>query len=261
VRAARGRDWTARTVAWYERAIARSDYALRVLAAAAPLLGRARSALDVGAGFGALALPLARRLERVTALEPAPAMAAALRRAIAREGLGNVAVLERAWEAGPAEPHDLVVCAHVGPLLGRGSRFLEAVTGVARRGVILVRDAPGGDAKFFFSELYPVLRGRAYGDSRGRHDVETLDALAALGVRPAVVPIEYDSDQPFASLDEAVEFWTTWMDLSGPAAGAYLREFLARRLVRRGDEWIAPYRKRAVVVWWRTGPDPPGGAC
>jgi tRNA1(Val) A37 N6-methylase TrmN6 len=43
-----------------------------VLAAAAPVLSECRSALDVGAGFGALALPLARRIAHVTALEPAP---------------------------------------------------------------------------------------------------------------------------------------------------------------------------------------------
>ncbi len=93
----RGRIWTERTVAWYERANARSDYAARVLAAAADLLTQCRSTLDVGAGFGALALPLARRLERVTALEPSPAMAAALRRAVIRRSIANLTVVEAGW--------------------------------------------------------------------------------------------------------------------------------------------------------------------
>ena len=89
--------WTERTVAWYERADARGDYAARVLAAVPDVLAGCRSALDVGgAGFGALALPLARRLDRVTALEPAPAMAAALRRAVRRHALSNVVVIEAA---------------------------------------------------------------------------------------------------------------------------------------------------------------------
>jgi 2-polyprenyl-3-methyl-5-hydroxy-6-metoxy-1,4-benzoquinol methylase len=118
--------WTERTVAWYERANARSDYAARVLAAAAPALAGCTSALDVGAGFGALALPLARALRRVTALEPAAPMAAALRQAAARAGLQNVAVVERAWGETPLPPHDLVVCAHVGPLLGPAVRTAAA---------------------------------------------------------------------------------------------------------------------------------------
>ncbi|MDO8478751.1 MAG: hypothetical protein Q7W02_21640, partial [Candidatus Rokubacteria bacterium] len=76
---ARAEFWTERTVAWYERANERSDYAARVLGALGPALVGCRDALDVGAGFGALALPLAQRLEAVTALEPSAAMAGALR--------------------------------------------------------------------------------------------------------------------------------------------------------------------------------------
>ena len=61
--------WTPRKVAWYERALARGDYAATVLGALAPVLAECETALDVGAGCGALALPLAERLRRVTAVE------------------------------------------------------------------------------------------------------------------------------------------------------------------------------------------------
>lgn len=243
--------WTDRTVAWYERANARSDYAAQVLTAAKPVLGGCDSALDVGAGFGALALPLARRLRQVTALEPAPAMAAALRRAAARAGLANIAVIEAAWEETTLAPHDLVLCAHVGPLLGGRSAFLAAVSDIARRAVVLVLDAGSGNDKFHYGELYPRLLGRPYGDGRPCRDAETLAALAALGITPAVTPIEYGSDQPFDSLDEACDFWMTYMRLEGDKPRTFLREFLASRLRRDGGVWVAPLRRRATVVWWR----------
>src|SRR5512145_455229 len=169
-----GAVWTGQTVAWYERANEQSDYARRVLDVIAPLVAECRSALDVGAGFGALALPLARRLQQVTALEPSPPMAAALRRAAARAGFGNVTVIEAAWGEVELKPHDLVVCAHVGPLLQPDSPFLAEIGRVAERGVALVRDTPGGDDKFFFSELYPFLLGRPYGRCDGA--AETLEA-------------------------------------------------------------------------------------
>jgi SAM-dependent methyltransferase len=248
----RGEVWTERTVGWYERANARSDYAERVFAAATDLLAGCRSALDVGAGFGALALPLARRLERVTALEPSRPMAAALRRAIGRQSLDNVAVVEAAWGDVAVGPHDLVVCAHVGPLLRGGSRFLADVGQVARRGVLLVSDTSGGDDKFFFSELYPRLLGRPY--ERCCQDEAMLAALRKLGVEPAVTTIAYRSDQPLESLDEACDFWMTYMGLDKPEARLWLRAFLAGRLRREGQGWLAPFRKRATVIRWDVRP-------
>jgi SAM-dependent methyltransferase len=248
--------WNVRTVAWYRRANARSDYAERVLAAVPELLARSLTALDVGAGFGALALPLARRMERVTAVEPAPAMAAALRDTITHERLANLALIEAAWGDVPVGPHDLVVCAHVSGLLKRGSPLLAALArgGLARRGVALVRDAPGGEDKFYFRELYPVLLGRAYDKAWCGAD-ETLEELTRLGVKPTLTPIEYRSDQPFDDLEEACDFWMEYMGLEAPDVRAYLRGFLATRLTREARGWLAPFCKRAVVIQWPTRSD------
>lgn len=246
-----GPRWTERTVAWYERANARSDYAAQVLAAATTALEGCASALDVGAGFGALALPLARTLRRVTALEPAPAMADALRRSVARARLDNVTVIEAPWGETALAPHDLVVCAHVGPLLGSGSALLPALRKLARRAVVLVREAAGGDEKFHYPELYPRLLGRPYGERHPCRDAETRAALAALGVTPVVTPIEYRSDQPFESLEEACDFWMTHMGLEGEEPRAFLRGFLDARLRHEGPVRVAPLRKRAAVLWWR----------
>lgn len=244
--------WTDRKVAWYRRANARSDYAARVLAVIDELLASARSALDVGAGFGALAVPLAERLERVTALEPSRAMVAALRHEADRRRLTNITVVEAGWDESRIEPHDLVVCAHVGPLLGRGAAFLREAPARARRGVVLVRDVPDDHDKFFFTELYPLLLGRPY--DRCCDYADTLDELARLAVTPTVTPIEYASDQPFDTFAEAVEFWMEYMDLTSDDARATLRRFLERRLERDGDGWIARLPKRAAVIQWCVAP-------
>lgn len=242
--------WTERTAAWYRRAAEHGDYAARVPAAIGPRLDACRTALDVGAGCGALAIPLARRGLAVTALEPSPAMARELRRWAGEAGLRNVAVVEAAWGEVGVRPHDLVLCAHVGNLLRADSSFLREAGRLARRLVVLVRDltsAQGGD-KFFYRELYPVLLGRPYANRCEADD--TVGALQSLGIHPEVTEIEYRSDQPFNDLAEACEFWMTYLGLSDARSRAYLAGFLRERLVRRDGEWIAPYRKRAAVIIW-----------
>lgn len=54
--------------------------------------------LDIGAGAGAFTLPFARRVKKVVALEPAPAVMAVLREKISAAGLTNVDFLEKEWE-------------------------------------------------------------------------------------------------------------------------------------------------------------------
>jgi len=242
--------WTEQTAAWYRRAAERGDYAARVLEAIGSRLDFCGTALDVGAGCGALAIPLARRLRSVTALEPSPAMARELRRWAVEAGLDNIAVVETAWGEGRVGAHDLVLCAHVGNLFRAESAFLREVGRVARRLVVLVRDttsASGGD-KFFYRELYPILLGRPYA-TRGDAD-DTVAALRSLGIRPAVTEIEYRSDQPFADLAEACEFWMAYLGLSDAGSRAYLAGFLGERLVRCDGGWIAPFRKSAAVITW-----------
>jgi len=246
--------WTPRKVAWYERALARGDYPATVLGALAPLLAECETALDVGAGCGALALPLAERLRRVTALEPSPAMAAALQAAVARRRLRNVEVVQAAWGEAPVGSYDLVLCAHVGPLLAPRAAFVRDVSAHARRWVAVVRDTGQPRDKFWFTELYPRLLGRPY-EQRGEERDLTV-GLEGLPAPPAIQIVHYRSDQPFTDLEDACDFFQDYLDVDGPAARAVLRDFLAARLVREGSGWVAPYTKQAAVISWRAGARP-----
>lgn len=58
-------------------------------------------------------------------------------------------------------------------------------------------------------------------------------------------------NQPFESLEEACDFWMTYMGLEGEEPREFFRRFLGDRLPREGDAWVAPLRKRAAVLWWR----------
>ena len=70
------------------------------------------SVLDVGAGTGAFALPLARGASTVTALDYSPAMLHVLRAKRDALGVRNVEVLQARWEDALVTPHDVVLAAN-----------------------------------------------------------------------------------------------------------------------------------------------------
>ena len=73
------------------------------------LLDPSMSVLEIGAGTGALTLPIARIVERITAVEPSPSMLKVLRDKLGREGIENAHIIHSRWEHAQVEPHDVVL--------------------------------------------------------------------------------------------------------------------------------------------------------
>ncbi len=103
--------------------------------------------LDVGAGGGRYALPIARLTRRVIAVEPSPAMRDVLRAGMADADVENVDIVEarwppEGWAEDPAslEPFhaDVSLMAHVGYDIELIGPFLDALEAVTRRRCLAV---------------------------------------------------------------------------------------------------------------------------
>jgi ubiquinone/menaquinone biosynthesis C-methylase UbiE len=73
------------------------------------------SVLDIGSGPGTLAVPLARRVRRVTVVEPSRPMIRCMERHLAEEGLSNVRIINSCWEdvsAGDVGVHELAIASY-----------------------------------------------------------------------------------------------------------------------------------------------------
>ncbi len=243
------RFWTPRRAQAFNEAVRISDFPAQTLKALEPVLAECRSVLDVGAGVGALTLPLARAVERVTALEPSPAMMEELRGNLARLRLNNVTCVPAAWDEAEVPPHDLILLANVKPLFDDLPAFLTAAEPLARRAIALVQNVGPGTEKFYYGELYPLLLGRPY---PLREDyLKTLAHLHDQGIYANVRIIRYRFDQPFADLQQAVAFWTDEMKLTDAEQERRLAAFLQVRLQRVGDRLVAPMQRRSAVIWWQ----------
>jgi SAM-dependent methyltransferase len=94
--------------------------------------------LDIGAGAGRYALPLALRVAEVIAVEPSASMRNALRTGKGEHGLANLRVVPAAWPAaldhlGPLPVADVAFVAHVGYDIEEIGPFLDAMEQAASR--------------------------------------------------------------------------------------------------------------------------------
>lgn len=244
--------WTPRRARWFNQAVQISDFPAQTLKVLDPILVGCRSVLDVGAGVGALTVPLAESVEEVTALEPSPAMMEELRANVTRRRLRNVTCIQAAWGKADVVPHDLILVANVSPIFNDLLGFLTGAEPLARRAIALVQNVGPGTEKFYFGELYPLLLGRPY-PSRDDY-LRTVTLLHSLGIYANVQIIAYHFDQPFADLQEAADFWKEQMRLEDPEQERRLVGFLQTRLQRVGSRLVAPMRRQSAVLWWRLSP-------
>ncbi len=241
--------WNRLKARWYRKGLEYSNMPEVVLGFMLPRVEDAETFLDVGSGCGTLALPLARKGKRVTAMDPSPAMIEILEEDIKREGLDNIRTILAAWGEVAPEPHDVIVCANVPELLKNSTDFLADADRLARKAVFLIEGADPEADKFYYKELYPLIFNRPF--EKRTDYIKTYNELHDMGIFANVEIVEYDFDQPFDSPDEAVEFWKEYMGIVTEEHDNTLRDFLSKRLVKEDGVFIARFHKRSAIIWWR----------
>lgn len=201
--------------------------------------------LDVGAGVGRFAVPLARSGRHVVAVEPAAVMCERLRLHVDEAGVTErVRIIEGAWPDVPVPEADVVLGAFVLQFAADPVAFVRAMEQSARRRVVLalhVDPPPMGEIRRFlgetsgqgaalFDDLYPVLE--------------------AAGIRPAVRFVEDDHVPPLAD-EEAVDRFLAHMGLDGdPDRVRQVKAFVADRIA--DGSWTRP--RRSVILSWTPAP-------
>lgn len=209
--------------------------------------------LDVGAGAGRFAFPLALAVREVIALDPSPAMVAALAEGAREHGIDNVRIVDGRWpEAAatlaPMPCADVALIANVGHDTERIGPFVDALDAAARRACIAVMQEhpPASVAGPFFEavhgearEVLPAL-------------VDFVDLLRARGASPAIELLERPA-RAWRSRDEVLMFLRrqTWVR-PGTAADRRLQDELDRALIQGPDGFAlgTPAATRVGIVEW-----------
>jgi len=213
--------------------------------------------LDIGAGAGRYALPLALRVREVIALDPSEGMLEALRLGMAEHGIRNVSPVHARWpldpDAGSAPRADVVLIAHLGYDVERIGEFLDAMEAAAARlcVAVLAERVPSAPAGPF----WPVVHGEERAELPAL--AQFLAILRARGSRP-VITYAGRQRRGFASRDALLAWLRNQLFIvEGSAADGRLVAELDRRMVAADDGGVSlvpAIDTRVGIVRW--GPRP-----
>ena len=209
--------------------------------------------LDVGAGGGRLALPLALTCERVTAVEPSPSMCAVLRETAAEYGIENVSIVESGWLEASVEPADVVLCSHVVYVIEDIGSFVRKLDRHARRMVLAIvfRSSP-------LSYVYGLWE-QVHGEQRHALPAlpQFLPVLEELGISPEVTELAGQARREFDSYEQARETIARQLYVApGTAAMGRLEQALESALQQnKSGVWSVAGTQppRPCIVAWETG--------
>jgi 2-polyprenyl-3-methyl-5-hydroxy-6-metoxy-1,4-benzoquinol methylase len=157
--------------------------------------------LDVGAGAGRFALPLALRCRHVTAVEPSPSMGETLRRLAAEVGIANISLVASPWDAAEVEPADVVLSAHVIYSIEDIGAFVMKLAAHARKQVCMPTFMRPPRARY--APFWPRVHGEDRQELPGA--AELVQVLWELGIYPNLemyAPIPF---RPFRDWQRALD--------------------------------------------------------
>jgi SAM-dependent methyltransferase len=204
--------------------------------------------LDIGAGAGRFALPLARVVRSVIALDPSPGMLTGLREGMAAAGIANVEVVHGWWPDDADElAADVALIAHVGYDIEAIGPFVAAMEAAGRRlcVAVLMEQPPAGMAYPF----WPPIHGEA------RVQLPALpEFVALLEARGRAVSVQrvagearhwHSTDELLVSLRQ--QLWVEPDSAKGRQLAA-----LVEALPREPDGSVrldSPHRDIGIVSW------------
>ena len=154
--------------------------------------------LDVGAGGGRIALPLALCSKQVVAVEPSPSMCRVLREVAQEFGVTNVEVVEEDWLSAKVDREDVALCAHVVYVIQEIGDFVRKLEEHTDRVLAVMFQAPPQ------SQIYPLWEP-IHGEPRLPLPClpEFLEVLDEMGIEPEVEVVHTERNRGFEGMEEA----------------------------------------------------------
>jgi len=238
---------------WENRAVSFAGYAVQTRYAEGFIkimnLEPDWTVFDMACGGGTLAVPLASKVKRVTAVDFSQNMLSILDRRCKENGITNIHMIQGQWEddwnALGIGKHDIAIASR-SIHEEKASRYILKLNEVARRQVWI--SAPVGHGPWDV-RLYEFA-GRGF--PIGSDYMHYYKILYELGIRANVAFVEEQHRNRWGSPEEAFADQRWMFHGMTPEEEKRVKEYLDRHLINQNGQWQLPYERKChwAIMWW-----------
>ncbi|MCQ1537400.1 class I SAM-dependent methyltransferase [Methanocalculus taiwanensis] len=208
--------------------------------------------LDIGAGPGAIAIPLSRQVAHITAVEPSEGMCAVFSENIEHEKCDNITLINKRWEdidvkADLKPPYDVVFASYSLDVPDI-REAIQKIEEAASKYIAIYWFAGATSWEAMSRDLWPQLHGKEYVPSP-KCDI-LYNVLYSMGIYPHIETFPFRHINRFNTLDEAVEHFAGRFFAETEQQKDLIRGYLERHTLQDDGTIIIPGNSIRVRMWW-----------
>jgi SAM-dependent methyltransferase len=209
------------------------------------------SVLDIGAGLGRMAIPLAKEVLKLTAIEPAKVYMNVMKDRATRAGVDNIKFSDDLWSDFPLqEKYDLVYSTW-SPAVNNPAALMKMHE--ASRGYCALEFVASPlNVWDFTGQIYPMILGEEF-----RSPGNYLNMVTTLYDHEIFANIEtwrFDKEVKHQTLEEALEIWKMSLENYTKVTGDVeekLKQFYRSRMNPDGSYAFNLKDGASCMVWWK----------
>ena len=229
---------------WYDLQLKYSDYPGIFLEKIQNRLKKNYTLLDIGAGTGAFAIPISKKIRKVTAVEPSREMAGSLREKM--NGQKNIHIVNKWWEdvkLNEINMHDMVIAANSLYQITDIVSALKKMLSLVKKHLYIIMSCRSD----FYNDIWRQFKREAYHPPPTH--IHLYNILYELGVLASIEMIKIKHSYVYLDMSQAVKYWSVRLDLDKNQKD-HLRLYLENKLGYIKDKPYYEEEGYSAIIWY-----------